>query len=537
VAFSLRRVRVLIFHGYLLRGTGSNVYNASLASALARLGHEVHLLCQDRGAADLPWVDRVGRWEGGRLRVESAGGGEGPGTVTVYVPDIGGLLPVYVVDEYEGFRVKAFQELPDAELDSYLEANVAAVRDVAERAADLDAALANHLIMGPAILARAGLRFAAKVHGSALEYTVKPHAERFLPYAREGVEAASGVLVGSGHTAASLWRALDDPSLPPKTRLGPPGVDTELFAPIDDAERRPRLEALAAELRAAPAGHSNWDRDPAEAALAVEHFAAAEGPRAVFVGKLIVSKGVDLLLAAWPIVHAANPDARLLMVGFGEYDDASRRLWAAIEEGDLGTVREMARRGRALEGGEEAPLDMLIGFLDALPPGYAKHATEAAGSVAFSGRLEHEEVGRLVPAADALVMPSTFPEAFGMVTAEAAAAGTPPVSAAHSGMAEVSQVLAAALPPEAAGLVSFELGDRAVESLASCINGWLGLEPRTRGRALAALHEVASHRWSWEGVARGVLAASAGDLGALPFPHVPAVTSPDAGAGGGGAEQ
>ncbi len=42
-------MRVLIFHGYLLRGTGSNVYNASVASALAGLGHDVHLLCQDRG--------------------------------------------------------------------------------------------------------------------------------------------------------------------------------------------------------------------------------------------------------------------------------------------------------------------------------------------------------------------------------------------------------------------------------------------------------------------------------------------------------
>ena len=53
--------RVLIFHGYLLRGTGSNVYNASLAQALARLGHDVHLMCQDRGAGELPWVDRTGR--------------------------------------------------------------------------------------------------------------------------------------------------------------------------------------------------------------------------------------------------------------------------------------------------------------------------------------------------------------------------------------------------------------------------------------------------------------------------------------------
>ena len=29
-------MRILIFHGYLLRGTGSNIYNANLVRALAR---------------------------------------------------------------------------------------------------------------------------------------------------------------------------------------------------------------------------------------------------------------------------------------------------------------------------------------------------------------------------------------------------------------------------------------------------------------------------------------------------------------------
>src|SRR5919198_3846809 len=205
-------VKVLIFHGYLLRGTGSNVYNASLAQALARLGHEVHLLCQDRHAGALDWVDLVGDWTGDKLRVE--GDGREGGSVTAYVPDIGGLLPVYVADRYAGFRVKTFPQLTDEELARYVDANVAAVRDVARAAGGVDAALANHLVMGPAILARAGLRFAAKIHGSALEYTVKPYPERFLPYAREGMAAAQGVLVGSRHTAESLWGVIADSELP-----------------------------------------------------------------------------------------------------------------------------------------------------------------------------------------------------------------------------------------------------------------------------------------------------------------------------------
>src|SRR4051812_24339890 len=380
-------MKVLIFHGYLLRGTGSNVYNASVATALAKMGHEVHLLCQDRRAARLPWVDRVGTWSGGQLEIEAAGREAGPGTVTAYVPDIGGLLPVYVADEYAGFRVKTFAEMTDQELGAYLDANVSAVTDVVASIDGTDAALANHLVMGPAILARAGLRFAVKIHGSALEYTVKRDPDRFLPYAREGIDAATGVLVGSGHTAASLWRALDDPALPNKTRLGPPGVDTELFAPIERAEAAGRLRRLAADLRATPRDASGWDRDPATAADAVEELADANGPRIVFVGKLIVSKGIDLLLAAWPLVRAAHPGARLLIVGFGEYQEATRRLWAALEGGDLATVGEIAARGRALEGGPEAPLEMLTAFLEDLPPGYAEAARDAAGSVSFAGRL------------------------------------------------------------------------------------------------------------------------------------------------------
>ncbi len=525
-------VKVLIFHGYLLRGTGSNVYNASLVRALAGLGHEVHLLCQDRHAAELDWVDRAGDWDSGELVVEATGGSSpGAGSVTVYRPDIRGLLPVYVKDEYEGFEVKAFPDLDDAELDVYLGANVAAVRDVAEITGGVEVALANHLIMGPLILSRSRLAFVAKVHGSALEYTVKPNPERFLPYAREGMRAARAVLVGSRHTAASLWAAIDDPELEAKTTVTPPGVDTELFAPLRGEAPAARLRGIAASLGGEAAASSGaevatsfahgeatrqssaavaWGRDPQHAAAALAAFAEASGPRVVFVGKLIVSKGVDLLLAAWPLVAAENPGARLLVVGFGEYAATTERLWAAIESADLDELSEIARRGRGLEGDDDAPLRYLTAFLSAFPEGYRESARAAAGSVDFAGRLEHDEVGEVIPACDALVFPSTFPEAFGMVAAEAAAAEVPPVSANHSGAAEVSRELAGDLPPELAGLVSFDLGEEAVTAIAARLNGWLGLDAADSAAAHAQLRETAARLWSWEGVARAVIDACIG---------------------------
>jgi glycosyltransferase involved in cell wall biosynthesis len=446
-------MRVLIFHGYMLRGTGSNIYNVNLAPALARLGHEVHLLCQDR-----------------EVKI--------PG-VQIHNPDIGGLLPVYVKDPYEGFEVKTFPELTEAELAHYIEANVAAVRDVASKVGGIDAALANHEVMGPAILARADIApFAVKAHGSALEYTVKPHP-RFLPYAYEGMEAANGVLVGSAHTGESLWAALPDlPNLKEKTRLGPPGVDVEEFAPGE----------------------------------------AGRDPLVVFVGKLIVSKGVDLLLAAWPLIHAKQPGVRLQVAGFGAYEGGLRRLQAALDRGDLDDARAVATAGWGLEGGEEKPLPILSAFLADPPPGYAEAARAAAGSVEWLGRLEHDEVAALLPHAEALVMPSTFPEAFGMVAAEAASCGALPVSAGHSGMREVSRRLASALPDAVAPLTSFPVEPGAVEAIADRLDRWFELPEQTRAEARATLVETVARLWSWEGVARGVLDAAAGNLGGLPVP-------------------
>jgi glycosyltransferase involved in cell wall biosynthesis len=467
-------MRVLLFHGYMLRGTGSNIYTANLARALAGMGHEVHLLCQDR-----------------RVQIEG---------VQIHNPDIGGLLPVYVKDPYEGFQVKAFPEMTDAELDRYIESNVAAVREVAAATGGFDAGLAGHLVMGPAILARAEIgAFAAKIHGSALEYTVKPHP-RFLPYAEEGMNAAGCVLVGSHHTAESLWAALPDvPGLREKTRLGPPGVDTERFRPRVLSRGKGGLADSPVRTPPSPA-------PPAD-----------ERCRIVFVGKLIVSKGVDLLIAAWPLVRAEHPDARLEIAGYGEYEQGLRRLLEALDRGDLEDAREVVRRGWELEGGPRQPLPILSAFLADPPPGYLDAAKGAAGSIEFIGRLEHDEVAELLPRTEALVMPSTFPEAFGMVAAEAAACGVLPLSAGHSGMREVSRELAAALPPAAADLVSFMVEEGAVEAIAGRLNTWLATPEAERAEAREALVATARRLWSWEGVARGVIEASRGELDRLPL--------------------
>jgi glycosyltransferase involved in cell wall biosynthesis len=530
-------VRILVFHGYLLGGTGSNVYNARLAAAFVAQGHEVHLLSQDRHPERQPFVDAVGDWDAGALSVRAVRERErasaGRGSCTVYRPDIGDLLPVYVADRYDGIQARTFAECSDAEIARYLDANVAAVEELVERV-EPEVALANHLVMGPAILASAlggRVPYAVKVHGSALEYTVKPDPARFLPFAREGLAQAGGVLVGSHHTAASLWRALDDDALPGRTRLGPPGVDVERFAPREPAQAVAALAALATRLQAAApepravADTGAFARDERASGEALARLDPAGGDRLVaFVGKLIVSKGVDLLLAAWPLVLEHEPDARLVVVGFGAYRAALESLREALVTGDLERAREIALAGRALEDESAGahPLRHLLAFLDSLEGDwlerYLNHASTLDDRVVLTGRLDHEELVDLLPACEAMVIPSTFPEAFGMVAAEAAACGVLPVSAGHSGLAEVSDTLARAVPEAIAGLLSFPVDDGAVEALAACVVGWLQADPRNRASARAGIVATVRERWSWDGVARGVIAAARGELDDLQTP-------------------
>jgi glycosyltransferase involved in cell wall biosynthesis len=103
-----------------------------------------------------------------------------------------------------------------------------------------------------------------------------------------------------------------------------------------------------------------------------------------------------------------------------------------------------------------------------------------------------------------------------MVAAEAAACGVLPVSAGHSGAAEVSALLAAAVPPEARDWLSFGIDDGAVRAIAARVRGWLQAPDDVRALTRAALVATARERFSWEGVARGVIAAAQGRLAELP---------------------
>ena len=118
----------------------------------------------------------------------------------------------------------------------------------------------------------------------------------------------------------------------------------------------------------------------------------------------------------------------------------------------------------------------------------------------FTGPLEHRHLVHLLPLADVSVVPSIFPEAFGMVAAEAAAAAVPPLVARHSGLAEIAAGLEAVYPEELRPLASFES-----DGLAAKLAQLLALPVATRRELGRAARRAAVERWSWSSVSKRLL--------------------------------
>jgi glycosyltransferase involved in cell wall biosynthesis len=412
-------VRIFVWHGYLLAGTGSNIYARQLSREWMREGHDVTVFSQE------PHPERF-----------DLGGAD---TVR---PDVGGLLPVFVIDRYEGYVVKRVQDCSRKELDAWVEANGAALRE----RGPADLVFVNHVLLGGAVGAACGSRYLVKAHGSELEYSMRGNAA-LSAWGAEVLASAAGTIVGSEHIRNVVHEVCG-----PVERIHEvsPGVDVEMWRPAPKDEA---LEQLIAEARRDPANPGNAnERLPDEGnADRIAAFLADDRDTVVYFGKLIENKGVQVLLEA-----LRGLDVRAVIVGFGDY---------------------------------RAELERQAAGLDAL----------------FTGPLEHRHLVHLLALADTAVAPSIFPEAFGMVAAEAAAAGCPPIVADHSGLAEIARGLEEDYPPGCGDLASFPNGDAA--ALRDRVVAVLALQGDERLALRAAARRAAVERWSWTSVAHRILAA------------------------------
>lgn len=536
---------ICLLHGYLLEGSGSNLWTRSVVEALCGQGRTVHLVAQENHPERYPFISEWRQYHpDGSVERTPLGGSPLAGTCVLHRPVLGDLLPVYVWDRYEEFaRVVPMVDLSDEEVEDYLHRNVRALLTIV-RDNGITAMHANHSVLMSVVAQRVseltGVPFTVMPHGSALEFAVKRDA-RFLRQAQSSFAAASRVLVQGAEMRQRVHETLPDvPALEEKTAEIHLGVDTRQFEPIPRAARAARIAALKDALDGLPRGRSlaqtrrlregvttgmeeqelrelfasvqDYDSKAPDADLEqkLDSVDWAQDRILLFVGRLISTKGIHGVIAALPLLLERTPDLRLVVVGHGPLREPLEAMLLAMERGDRELLERIVARGVVLEGSVEgsagdAELPQASRFLERLAAEgslddyyAAARRNVRADRVLFTGYLTHRELHHLFPCCDAAVFPSVVKEAGPLVFLEAIASGAFPLGTYFGGMRASIDAVAEALPSGVADVMKLDPSpDGTVADLVRHAPQALAMGERHK----EALYRVARERFDWASVA------------------------------------
>ncbi len=551
---------IAVVHGYLLQGTGSNLYVSNLCRIFCLLGHHVILFSQEAepGGFDFISSSEVFNEDNQTTNVKFERSSPYPGSCTHYRPHLAGLLPVYVYDHYPGFVVKEFPALSERELENYIERNRVAIETGFRKSAP-DLVISQHTIMQPAYTGRAlsacsghsqgKSRHLITIHGSALNFSVRK-SRLLRRYALEGIESASGLVFVSNHSRNDFTAYFSDLSgLEKKCHVIFAGVNTALFQPLCSLEKKEeQIEELQSMLRKAAAKKSKGkrvrDKKEFQAKLkavqdtrdinavidafqtrndiwAPDHDAAdnlgnidwQKEHIVLYYGKYLWTKGIHLLLAAMPLVLQKYPQARLILVGFGSAREYLEAIVEMLNQGKLDLALEMITNPKLFnlkEANNTKCGDGLIKLLSS-PRTASRYRdickNKLAGQVTFTGIMDHEQLRKLIPCADVVVAPSIFPESFGLVGVEALACGILPVQTYHSGFADVVDVYEENFRDvfTTAGIRHLPLDEKLVPNLVANITALFayleGITAEERINLANRAHRLADKHFSWDKIA------------------------------------
>ena len=205
-----------------------------------------------------------------------------------------------------------------------------------------------------------------------------------------------------------------------------------------------------------------------------------------------------------------------MIVGFGAFRDGLEALAAAL------AARRPRRRARRLRGEDGRELPQLRAFLDGSPDARRyRAAARLRERVAFAGRLDHDELADLLPGrrGDGGHR-ARSPRRSGWSRPRPPPAARCRSSPTTPAWARSPRTLAPARPRAGArAWLSFEVGPDAVRELADGLVRLAGGAGRAaRAATREAIVAITRERYSWDGVARTVIAAAQGELDELPEP-------------------
>jgi len=527
-------MRIGLWHGYLLGGTGSNIFSNNLLKEYARSGIDTILFAQEQQPQDYDFISQgyIARDPAQNLEESFSSTTPYPGKCVLIRPFIDNALPVYVEDTYPGGLIAtAYTRLDPASIERYISYNIQAIAQ-ARQLFPFENLLINHALSGPEIARQAlqgQIPYSVILHGSDLTYAAS-QSETLRQLTLRGCSEAKYIFA-AGDSLVAQFNDISENSLTGKIRIVTPGVDTELFCPsrqpspdatdqawlqdwakknatgisaaakaVAHVTARGDINASLSAWEKAFEGHSNRSADADLIENFQECFTGEVAP-ALFVGKLIAEKGPHLFLLALPLVALKGTLVPGMVIGFGEDRPHLHSLASALRLGDAAMINKLLVD-------IEAPLPEKPGtdFWNSLSSADKAAYISAAKDyyqihpVPFTGLLPHAPLARLMPYASSVTIPSLIRESFGMIAIEVLACGTLPIVTDMAGLGEI----AAEAATEAIPCVKLNIGAEMVGQIANGIADAVTTKKEQPFPAARAWH-YADTKYSWKAVARHYL--------------------------------
>ncbi len=513
-------MHLVILHGYILQGTGSNIYVANIAKAWKKLKHQVTVVCQDLEAEKLPFVDEYIPPDSEIPDTPPA-----PGTIRVITPNINNILPVYVMDEYKGFTVKTVFSMTEREIEDHIALTAGALHKII--AQGIDKVFANHAIFSP-IIAKRGLtgtdiQYDIKIHGSAIEYALVlyPH---LVKYAVEGISSSTNIFAGTQYVKDRVLEVFkkekNELALPRRIKIVPPGMDPELFKLstdfkvsnnrfrqkvnyeiVQDGNGRKRYPieipaAISPEMlhkNLIQLGKTYNQRTPDADLLEKWPQLQKDEPIILYFGKFLETKGIGELFALIPEILSRIPKVRFIFVGFGMYREHMEGMLQSFSTGNMNSALKISKAGNFIK---KVNVEDKFRILTA----------EELSRITITGFCNHEILSELLPMASLCIVPSRLAEAFGMVAVEAMASGVLPICNNHSGLRDIMNVVKKTYP-ELSPIISTTQNsffDNLPNTIETALNYLYpnGFKDSTfRNETAGKLRKLAVDKFSWNGIA------------------------------------
>ncbi len=552
-------MKIAIVHGYILQGTGSNLYVTNLCRAFCKAGHEVILISQEAHPKDFDFIAQSYDFKNDCSTTTPEFQKTTPflGKCTHYRPFIDHFLPVYVYDDYPGYMVKTYTESTETEIEAYLSHNVKCLQTVFH-AHPPDLILSQHTIMQPIYTARARktcpqAKHLINIHGSALNFSVRK-SELLKTYALEGIEDAHQLIFVSRHSQEDFIQYFRQiPSIASKCKVVPAGVNIELFSAPQSKEaiikkfehllfstqnnlaqniqgrtsidktffhnaiqEKSDIASIKATIESFNQNAEIWaqDQDIQENLSKIIHI---KGKTVLYFGKYLWTKGIHLLIAAAPLILAKYPDIHFIFVGFGSTRGYLEALVSVLDSGKIDLFIKLLKEPHLVDPEGTGKSIYINDFLSWVSKPENKNSYQSyayqqiQNGFIFTGIMSHSELRDLLPFVDATVAPSIFPESFGMVGIESLACGVTPIQTYHSGFADVIDHYEDALNDFFSSFPwkHLELNDSLIFSLSENIVSLMQtldhLSPKERITLSQKMHAFADKHYDWNCIAEKIL--------------------------------